>query len=611
MALDHLTPIIILATANDYQDGKRTRLLVKEKKMIHDIFQAESAQTLYYIVDEDPEKGGFIFDIFRQHYFSPDVSILHISGFSMGETLHFRGGFGEEILTPKEFANQVAKFPNLKLIFLNGCATPQVLDELLAKDIPAVITTQVDFNRKKASDFTHTFYTGIARGLSINQAIERLAEKFPAYFQKNRVTYQLESDDFTWEGKEKSNNLAWGAYLLEGKETEREWKLPVRLPAEETIPDEPKKKGRGFMRISLIVILLATILGSGYWMGFPQKLVPKREHPDTCLFNNAGTYNILLLPLHEQANCEASDEFYLRAVWRRLIKLKNDGEGFDIQQLKDANCPASFEEAESMIRSCNANLVLWGDYTIPTNDAVSFNFQYLYTSKANTVKQGNLPLDMQMFLFSEESDLMASAVEDVVYWARGNSHFDRQEYKEATIFFEKMRVRDNPQLKFVDLKLAECYKQLGDYHMAKDHYDQALSLAPEDFEIFNERGLIYLQLKDYENALIDFKDATRINPQYAEAYFNLGVLYLNIDQFAKAVENVEKGQQIQPQGNRRYGVLAAIYAAQREEELFYSNFELALQNGADVETIMNYSAALKEYRNQPAFQKLIEKYQKK
>lgn len=206
---------------------------------------------------------------------------------------------------------------------------------------------------------------------------------------------------------------------------------------------------------------------------------------------------------------------------------------------------------------------------------------------------------------------MASAVEDVVYWARGNSHFDRQEYKEATIFFEKMRVRDNPQLKFVDLKLAECYKQLGDYHMAKDHYDQALSLAPEDFEIFNERGLIYLQLKDYENALIDFKDATRINPQYAEAYFNLGVLYLNIDQFAKAVENVEKGQQIQPQGNRRYGVLAAIYAAQREEELFYSNFELALQNGADVETIMNYSAALKEYRNQPAFQKLIEKYQKK
>ena len=614
MSINHLTPIILLATANDYQDGKRAAQLSHEKKMISNLFKVESAQTLYYIIDENPKKGAFIFDIFRQHAFSPEVSILHITGFSMGEKLHFQGGFGEEVLTADEFGSQVAKFPNLKLVFMNGCATNEILETLVSRDIPAVIVTQVDHDRKFAAAISKTFYTGIARGLSVNQAIERITEKYSDKFGVHKVSYDLESDTFTWPEKSntKEDKLSWGAYVMEDHRADRDWKLPVLLPrAEEEIEESEKKRFRLLPWLGVFVLLAGLITGGVLWEDISSTFFSSSSEPEnTCLFQHAGTYNILQLPLHELENCDASDPYFIGTVSRRLSKLEDDGPGFEVQQLNNAACPANFEEAESMIRSCNADMVLWGDYTIPTDEAVRFNFQFLYKSEPGKVTHGKYELDMEMFLFEKGSDFMTSAVEDVVFWARGNGHLSRKEYKEAAKYFSRMRKRAEKDYIKVAENLAECYKNLEDYHMARDEYDHILSIDPENYEMYNQRGLIFSQLKDYENALLDFNDATRINPDYAEAYFNRSILYLNIDKYTKALEDADVGQKLKPKEEELYyGVLAAIYAAQREEDLFYSNLELALQNGAKVENIMSYTAAFKQYRNQPAFQKLVEKYQ--
>ncbi|MEZ4772986.1 MAG: tetratricopeptide repeat protein [Bacteroidia bacterium] len=612
MKTDLPKPVILLASANSYRDGRKSRLLAQERKMITEIFAQESAQTIYEVIFEEPEKGKFIFDIFRQYTYSPQVNILHLAGFSSGEYLHFEGGFGEEALDPKGFTQLISRLPGLSLVFLNGCATPALLEALLLKDIPAVMVTQVDNNRRNAQDIAHAFYTGIARGLSIRQAVERIRDSYAHKFSFKEVSYDLDQDRLVWEGKqtdEARKQVTWGLYVLQENQSRLEWKLPVLLPEIEPAMKDEKKRSRRIRRIGSVLLASSLLIVLTFLLQIPEQIQNLLHQPEDCLFETSGSYNVLQLPFYEDENCENSDTYYTEAIWRRIQRLEEDGNNFSTQKIDFRDCPPGIEKAESIIRSCNANLVLWGDYTINTRDAVLINFHYLYTGKPNTINQGQISMEMPQFLFDQESDFIVSAVEDMVYWARGSESYEREEWETAAKFFELMRVRDDQAYKVVDLRLAECYEKLEDFHMAREHFNHILSIDPENYVAYNERGNLSFRLKDYENALIDYNDATRINHEYADVYFNRGLLYLNIGEYAKAIEDVETGIRLQPEAAKPYGVLAAIYAAQEEEALVYSNIEIALKKGAEVASIMDFTAAFNAYKDKPEFKKIVERYQ--
>ncbi|MDX2250466.1 MAG: tetratricopeptide repeat protein [Bacteroidia bacterium] len=612
MKTDLPKPVILLASANSYRDGRKARLLAQERKMITDIFAQESAQTIYEVVSEEPEKGNFIFDIFRQYTYNPHVNILHIAGFSSGEYLHFEGGFGEEALDPKNFTQLISRLPGLSLVFLNGCATPMLLESLLLKDIPAVMVTQVDTNRRNAQDIAHAFYTGIARGLSVRQATDRVRDSYAHKFSYKEVEYDLEQDQLVWEGKEtdqERKQLTWGLYVLKENEANLDWKLPVLLPAIPPNEKEEKKRTRRIRRIGSVMLASALLIVLTFLLQIPEQVQNLFHKPQDCLFETSGTYNILQLPFYEDGNCEDTNTYYTEAIWRRIERLEEDGNNFSTQRISFEECPPGIEKVESIIRSCNANLVLWGDYRLTANEAVSFNFHYLYTGKPNMINQGQLQMDMPLFLFDPESDFIVSAVEDMIYWARGSENYEKEEWQTAARFFELMRVRDDAAYKVVDLRLAECYEKLEDFQMAREHYNHLLSIDPENYVAYNERGNLSFRLKDYENALNDYNDAIRINQEYADAYFNRGLLYLNIGEYIKAVENVEAGMKLQPEAAKPYGVLAAIYAVQEQDTLVYSNMELALKKGAEVASIMDFTAAFNSYRDKPEFKKIVERYQ--
>lgn len=612
MKMDLPKPVILLASANSYRDGRKARALAQEKKMITDILASENAQTIYQVIQEEPDEGKFIFDLFRQHTYDKNVSILHISGFSSGEYLHFEGGFGEEAIEPKNFVRYLSKLPGLEMVFLNGCATPALLELLLLKDIPAVMVTQADSNRRAAQDIAHAFYTGIARGLSIRKAAARVRESYAHKFAEKQVVYDLENDQLMWEGRDSDvgrQKLTWGIYVLDENQSRLDWKLPVVLPEIEEKPQDNPQKRRKIKTIGSALVASAILVLLTFLLQIPERIMNLAGTNEDCLFDMEGTYNILQLPFYEEENCEASDQFYIDAIWRRISRLEEEGPGFRVQKLEEADCPPDFDDAESIVRSCNADLVIWGEYTTPSDEALNINFHYLYTGKPNVINRGEMELEMPLFLFDPESDFIVSAVEDMVYWARGNGYYEREEWEAAARFFELMRVRDELSYKPVDLRLAECYIHLQDLHMAREHYDHILSIEPENYVAYNERGVLATKLKDYENALLDINDATQINPDYADAYFNRGLLYLQISEFTKAVQDVEEGLKLQPDASKAYGVLAAIYAAQNEEDLVYSNFEMALQKGAEVDKILDFTAALNAYRDKPEFIRIVERYQ--
>ena len=618
MPEDSETPVILLASANTDLDRRRIKLLDQERRMITGIFQKEGL-TDFQIIQESPDSGTYFFDQFNKLAFDPNVQILHIAGFAQEEGLNFRAGYGEDTVKPENLGDFLGRLPNLQLVFLNGCATPELRDQLLMRDIPALMLTDVQLGgRRYSQEIAHAFYTGIARGLSIKEAYKRVQMDYANHFTYKRVFYDLDQDKMDWSRAVKSENkLEWGLYVLEDNEKHLDWHLPIkRLQAPASSMPRPEHNhqikliGSGIL-VSALVILSLILLE------VPQKLKALGQNYDECTFpRSRDTYNILQLPFRESGDCNQNDPYYEDAIERRLELLTNNdirpGTDYQVKFLKEVACPTPFELAESMIRSCNANMVLWGDYDLITESTIKLTFKYLYTCRPHTVNQGEMSVDMPVSTFNGENDFMNSAVEDVVFWARGMGHYERREYSKAVDYFSQIRVQDTEDYLLIDSRLAKSYTFLKDYVKAKTHYNHILKVDPENYMAYNERGYIHARLKSFDEALLDFNDAIRISPEYADAYYNRGVLNYELGNYSDAIEDMQHVLDLKPDGPseaRPYGVLAAIYAEQEEVELFYSNLELALQNGLKVENHMYYYSAFRPFRNSPEFRALVSKYQ--
>ena len=63
------------------------------------------------------------------------------------------------------------------------------------------------------------------------------------------------------------------------------------------------------------------------------------------------------------------------------------------------------------------------------------------------------------------------------------------------------------------------------YNDAITDYTEALSFKPGDFDVYNDRGVVYLALRQINEAIDDFTEAIRLKPDFAEAYNDRGNAY--------------------------------------------------------------------------------------
>jgi hypothetical protein len=73
------------------------------------------------------------------------------------------------------------------------------------------------------------------------------------------------------------------------------------------------------------------------------------------------------------------------------------------------------------------------------------------------------------------------------------------------------------------------------YNDAVTAYTEALNLKPGDFDIYNDRGVVYLALRQYNKAIDDFTEAIRLKPDFAEAYNDRGNAYGALQQHEQAI----------------------------------------------------------------------------
>jgi tetratricopeptide (TPR) repeat protein len=72
------------------------------------------------------------------------------------------------------------------------------------------------------------------------------------------------------------------------------------------------------------------------------------------------------------------------------------------------------------------------------------------------------------------------------------------------------------------------YYAAREYQKAVLDYDRGIALAPNNAELYFNRGISQVQLQNHKQALADYNTAIRLQPNHALAYSNRGLLHAQL-----------------------------------------------------------------------------------
>ncbi len=616
MTSESPTPVLLMAGVNRSPEPRRRKLIRQELEAVERGLRPAHRKCALRLVAEVPEEGIFLFDQFRQFQYQHELAIVHLSGYFNGRYLRFEGGLGEDLMDPIGFSDVLGRLPGLQVVFLAGCGHRELVEQLLLRDIPAVITLDIEApGRGSARDIAGRFYFELLQGKSLREAWLVVQEAFAGKLVYRKVHYDLESNTLNWKGRDPDQpHLEWGLYVIEDNEVRLDWQLPLLAPSEQSSGAAPVPKSRPSLRKTFLV--LSTLLSIGilaallYHFDIASRAQQLFFPKEPCVFHNHEPYNVLQLPLHPVGDCKSTDPTVADAITRRLEKLADSEEGEHDFQVKyhPADCPVGAGEVEEMIRRCQADMVLWGEYDRTVPGEITFHFKYLYVTGELSLDRGQVTVRMPEEQLRADNDFINSGIEEVVFWARGNGYLSRQEYEKALKFFTKIREQNTESYLRVDVRMSQAYMELQQYDKALERFNHMLNIEPDNPVVFNDRGQLYFMMQDFENALFDFHQAILLRPDYADALYNRGLVFMQKENYSEAIADLQTVIRIQPSAARPYGALAAVYADLKDADSMYANLERALERGFDLNSLLTYYSAFGRYKQEDRFKALVEKY---
>lgn len=203
-------PVIYLAFANDQSGNPRhfLRSLQEECNDLQEILNELEDRGLYKVEAESNATPEEILGAFQKR-FRDNIVVLHYAGHAGSNQLFLEGDkAGNNSFYAEGLAQIIEQQKNIKLVFLNGCATRAQADLLMNAGVPVVIATATKIDDENALVFATTFYRGIVGGATIWEAFHEAEGILKA---KNKTV-----DIF--------RDLYWDDTLLPGQ-TELPWKL--------------------------------------------------------------------------------------------------------------------------------------------------------------------------------------------------------------------------------------------------------------------------------------------------------------------------------------------------------------------------------------------------
>ena len=155
---------VILAFAND--TGESLKYLKHENDMVYSYLNRISNN----IVNPVSKPGITINELFDEFESRRDqISIFHFSGHAGQLDLMFSEG---NVVSGEGIAQLMKHAPNIELVFLNGCATKDLVSSFHAAGVKRVIATSKKVFDDVAAEFSIKFYSSLSQFSSVEDAFD-------------------------------------------------------------------------------------------------------------------------------------------------------------------------------------------------------------------------------------------------------------------------------------------------------------------------------------------------------------------------------------------------------------------------------------------------------
>ena len=119
----------------------------------------------------------------------------------------------------------------------------------------------------------------------------------------------------------------------------------------------------------------------------------------------------------------------------------------------------------------------------------------------------------------------------------------------------------------------------GQYEKAVELFTEAIRQAPEDYRLYNDRGVAYKRAGDLERAMADYAKALELKPDFTNALNNRGLVYLLKGEYANAVADFRKALECGGLEEKVHTNLGLALAAKGDHEAAVQSFKKALSSG--------------------------------
>ncbi len=118
--------------------------------------------------------------------------------------------------------------------------------------------------------------------------------------------------------------------------------------------------------------------------------------------------------------------------------------------------------------------------------------------------------------------------------------------------------------------------QAGDYEGAVDELSKSIAINP-NYDIFNERGIIFSRMGKFKEAILDFSNAISLEPARADAYNNRGIVFVKKKKYDLAVRDLTSAIQISPDDPLLYSNRGGAYHEKGSYDLAKKDYSRAME----------------------------------
>jgi len=145
--------------------------------------------------------------------------------------------------------------------------------------------------------------------------------------------------------------------------------------------------------------------------------------------------------------------------------------------------------------------------------------------------------------------LVLLAMAASIIWLAGSGMF---RVRQANVLPAPVATRPIDSAMAFVLARGDAAFETGDYTTAITAYSDALALAPDSAETYNNRGLAYYRLSDTDRAVADFNHALALRPGYVNALTNRAIAQFDKGDYDAVIADTSRAIALDPEADSAY-----------------------------------------------------------